>query len=93
MGVVRAWTDLVQRHRLDAELIARPSGGGREGDRRKLPAFVDQDVRAVVLTFQPRCFVEIVPRKVIAEQVRGLDDVIIDADQDEVVDSQRIYSS
>ena len=85
VDVVAAVADHVVAGRLDVVLLGRPPGDGVEPDVGDLAALVDPDVDAVVLVHALGR--ELLPLlgKVVVEQGRGLDDVVVDAHQDQIL--------
>ena len=86
VDVVRALADLVERGRLEAVLLGRTAGDRVEPDVGDLGALERPHVGVhLVFVDHPRCELEVGLRHVPLEEVGRLDDVVVDADEDEVV--------
>ncbi len=84
--VEAARADLLERRRLHPVLVGWSAGNGVEPDVRDLVAVVDPDVAAVVAAHDVRGNVVPARGQVPLEHVRWLDDMIVDADHDHLVD-------
>ena len=83
--VPAALADLVERGRLDAVLLGRLAGDGVQPDVGDLVALVEPHVGAVVLVHELRRELLPLVGKVVVEERGRLDDVVVDADQDQVL--------
>ena len=87
LHVVGALADLVEARRVDAVLLGRAAGDRVEPDVRDVEVEELPDVGAVVLVHDVRRDVLVLRREVVLEQVGRLDDVVVDADEDQVVEA------
>src|SRR5262249_41052926 len=77
-------TDLREARRFDAVLLLRATGDGVQPHVGDLGALVQPDIGVVVLVHDARRAVLPHVGEVLVEQVRWLDDVVVDADEDQI---------
>ena len=86
LDVVAAAPDLLDAGGLGPELLLGPPGHRVQGGVQYLLAVVNPRHGAVVAADEPRRLVRVLALDATLEHVRRLDDVVIDADQDQVID-------
>jgi len=90
VDVVAAGPDLVEALRLEAVLLLGATGHRIESGGLHDHLTEGPDVGALVIAHQLRGPVKVVGSQVVDEEVRGFDDVVVDADEYEVVDIEHI---
>ena len=91
VDVVAAGPELVEGGRLEAVLLAGPSGHRVEGDVGEHLALVQPGVGAVVVGDELGGQVHVLGREAPVEEVRRLDDMVVHADHDHLVDFHRDF--
>ena len=91
--VVAAGPDLVEALRLEAVLLLGPAGHRVEGGRLHDDLAELPDVGALVVADELGRPVLVLGLEVVDEEVGRLDDVVVDADQDEVVGIEHGFPS
>ena len=85
VDVVGTGTHLGVSGRVESPLLLRPRNHGIEPHHRHLLVLVDPLVHALVVVHDVGGFVDVAGGNVFPEHVRGLNDVIVDADQNHVI--------
>ena len=85
MDVVRTGAHLVEPGGVETPLRLRPRHDGVQADDTGLVAAVHPAVDAVVVLHDPRRVVDVLGREAAVEHVGRLDDVVVDAHQDKIV--------
>ena len=87
LHVVGALAQLVEAGRVHAVFLGRPAGDRVEPDVRDVEVEELPHVGAVGAVLDPRRDVLVLRRQVVLEHVGRLDDVVVDADQDEIFEA------
>ena len=86
VDVVTAGPHLVEALRLHAVLLLGPAGDGVQGRGLHHDLTEDPDIGAFVVAHQLGRSVPVLGRQMVGEEVRWLDQMVVDTDEDEVID-------
>src|SRR5665213_1443924 len=90
MDVVAAAAQLIERRRLHAKFLGRAPDHGIEADRPLFLALILPEILAVLVDLELGRALQELAGELVVEQIGGLADVIVDADQNHVVHLHRI---